>query len=151
MVESPGARSQPGLFSSRRPGGKTLLAVSRGTVQQRDSEPALVHARTIRMTGFAELAVTTNFSFLRGGSHPEELVGQAIALGLKGIGIADRNRLAGVVRAHVFVRENTELAKNFRVVTGARLVFADGTPDILAYPCDRAAYGRLSKLLTIGN
>jgi error-prone DNA polymerase len=103
------------------------------------------------MPAFAEFAITTNFSFLRGGSHPEEFVAQAIALGLAGIGIADRNTLAGVVRAHVYKREHAEEANDLRVVTGARLVFADGTPDILAYPQDRAAYGRLCQLLTRGN
>src|SRR5947199_4500403 len=100
---------------------------------------------------YAELAVATNFSFLRGGSHPEELLATAITLGLASIGIADRNSLAGVVRAHLFLRNNREQAGDFRVVTGARLVFRDGTPDILAYPRDRDAYGRLTRLLTDGN
>jgi error-prone DNA polymerase len=100
---------------------------------------------------YAELAVATNFSFLRGVSHPEELVATAISLKLAGIGIADRNSLAGVVRAHLFLRNNKETAGDFRIVTGARLVFRDGTPDILAYPRDRAAYGRLTRLLTDGN
>ncbi|MCC2095888.1 MAG: PHP domain-containing protein, partial [Hyphomicrobiales bacterium] len=100
---------------------------------------------------YAELATTTNFSFLRGASHPEEMVAQAMALGLAGIGIADRNSLAGVVRAHVFAREHDALAKGLRVLTGARLVFQDATPDLLAYPRDRAAYGRLCRLLTRGN
>ena len=100
---------------------------------------------------FAELAAATNFSFLRGASHPEELVAQAARLGLAGIGIADRNSLAGVVRAHVFARENKAAIGALRVVTGARLAFTDGTPDILAYPRDRAAYGRLCRLLTQGN
>ena len=103
------------------------------------------------MAAYAELAVTSNFSFLRGASHPEELVAQALALGLSGLGIADRNSLAGIVRAHVFLRENKECAGDFRLVVGARLVFSDGTPDILAYPQDRAAYGRLTRLLTCGN
>ncbi|MDB5596701.1 MAG: dnaE [Hyphomicrobiales bacterium] len=103
------------------------------------------------MSAYAEFAVTSNFTFLRGASHPEEMVAQAMELGLTGIGIADRNSLAGVVRAHVYARENEALAKGLRVVTGARLVFCDGTPDILAYPRDRAAYGRLSRLLTRGN
>ena len=98
--------------------------------------------------GFAELAVTTNFSFLRGASHPEELVAQAITLGLDAIGIADRNSLAGVVRAHLFLRHNKEAADGLRVLPGTRLVFCDGTPDILAYPQDRAAWGRLCRLLT---
>jgi error-prone DNA polymerase len=100
---------------------------------------------------YAEFAVTTNFTFLRGASHPEEMVAQAAALGLKGVGIADRNSLAGVVRAHVYARENSDVVHELHVAPGARLVFADGTPDILAYPRDRAAYGRLSRLLTRGN
>ena len=100
---------------------------------------------------YAELATATNFSFLRGASHPEELVAEAARLGLAGLGIADRNSLAGVVRAHVFARENREAVGALRVVPGARLVFTDGTPDILAYPQDRAAYGRLCRLLTVGN
>ena len=100
---------------------------------------------------FAELAAATNFSFLRGASHPEEMVARAAELGLAGIGIADRNTLAGVVRAHVFARENKAAIKGLRVVPGARLAFDDGTPDLLAYPKDRAAYGRLCRILTAGN
>ncbi|HKH80049.1 MAG TPA: error-prone DNA polymerase [Methylovirgula sp.] len=98
---------------------------------------------------FAECAVTTNFSFLRGASHPEEYVARTAELGLAGIGIADRNSLAGVVRAHLFARENE--ITDLRIAIGARLVFCDGTPDILAYPQDRAAYARLTRLLTRGN
>ncbi len=104
---------------------------------------------------YAEFAVTTNFSFLRGGSHPEELVEQAAALGLAGIGIADRNSFAGVVRAHVAVREWREredgpATRDLKLAIGTRLVFSDGTPDILAYPENRTAYGRLCRLLTLG-
>src|SRR5580700_6717432 len=94
---------------------------------------------------YAELAVTTNFSFLRGASHPEELVAQAKRLHLGGIGIADRNSVAGVVRAHMAAG-----TAGLRLACGARLVFADGTPDILAYPRDRAAWGRLTRLLSLG-
>ena len=100
---------------------------------------------------FAELSAMTNFSFLRGASHPEEMVARAAELGLAGIGIADRNTLAGVVRAHVFARENRSAMEGMRVVPGARLAFDDGTPDVLAYPRDRAAYGRLCRILTAGN
>ncbi len=100
---------------------------------------------------FAELAAMTNFSFLRGASHPEEMVKRAAELGLAGIGIADRNTLAGVVRAHTFARENAAAMGGARVVPGARLVFKDGAPDMLAYPKDRAAYGRLCRILTAGN
>ncbi len=97
------------------------------------------------MVAYAEVAVTTNFSFLRGASQPEELVAQAKALGLAGLGIADRNSVAGVVRAHVVAQEN-----DFRIAPGARLVFSDETPDILAFPQDRAAWGRLTRLLSLG-
>ena len=100
---------------------------------------------------FAELAAMTNFSFLRGASHPEEMVARAAELGLAGIGIADLNTLAGVVRAHMFARENAAAMGGARVVPGARLVFMDGAPDLLAYPKDRAAYGRLCRILTAGN
>src|SRR5271170_3634515 len=93
----------------------------------------------------------TNFSFLRGASHPEEMVARAAELGLAGIGIADRNTLAGVVRAHAFARENGGTMGATRVVPGARLVFDDGAPDVLAYPKDRAAYGQLCRILTVGN
>ncbi|GAM98890.1 DNA polymerase III alpha subunit [alpha proteobacterium U9-1i] len=95
---------------------------------------------------FAELCVTTNFSFLRSGSHPEEMTEQAKLIGLAGIGVADRNTLAGVVRAHVVAKE-----KKLRMIVGARLVFRDGTPDLIAYPKDRAAYANLTRLLTVGN
>ena len=82
---------------------------------------------------YAELAVTSNFSFLTGASHPEELVAQALRLGLAGLGIADRNTLAGVVRAHVAWTETGARAAGLRLAVGARLVFADGTPDLLAH------------------
>jgi error-prone DNA polymerase len=107
------------------------------------------------MRAYAELAVTTNFSFLRGASHPEEIVAQAAALGLSGIGIADHNSFAGVVRAHVALREwradsGRSGFTDLQLAIGVRLVFADDTPDLLAYPRDRAAYGRLCRLLTLG-
>ena len=95
---------------------------------------------------FAELCVTTNFSFLRSGSHPEEMVVQAKTIGLAGIGVADRNTLAGVVRAHVIAKE-----EGLRLVVGARLVFRDETPDLIVYPKDRAAFANLTRLLTKGN
>ncbi len=96
------------------------------------------------MTDYAELAVTTNFSFLRGASHGEELVHQAKALGLPAIGVADINTLAGIVRAHLAAKE-----AGLRLLVGARLAPQDG-PQIICYPTDRAAYGRLSQLLSIG-
>ncbi|WP_093184783.1 error-prone DNA polymerase [Pseudovibrio sp. Tun.PSC04-5.I4] len=100
----------------------------------------------MRGSGYAELCCATNFSFLRGASQPEELVFTSKNIGLKGLGVCDRNSLAGVVRAHV----TAETAK-LRMVTGARLCFIDGSSEILCWPVDRKAYGRLTQLLTIGN
>src|SRR6202040_1287857 len=98
---------------------------------------------------YAEIGITTNFSFLRGGSDPRAYVHQASALRIPAIGIADHNTLAGVVRAYKEL-ENPEVQYKPKLLIGARIVFIDGTPDILVYPCDRAAYGRLCQLLTRG-
>jgi error-prone DNA polymerase len=140
------------------------------------------------MSGFSELVAASNFSFLRGASHAQDMVLAALLLGLEGLGIADRNSVAGVVRAfaaradisegvlpiekvregsgpgeYVLVEryaelelpfsleELTERAKAFKIAYGARLVFADGTPDIVAYAQTRAGWGRLCRLLTKGN
>ncbi|MBB3773197.1 error-prone DNA polymerase [Angulomicrobium tetraedrale] len=181
---------------------------------------------------FAELVAASNFSFLRGASKASELVAQAIRLGHGGLGIADRNTVAGVVRAHAalkearaayagfwqarrearaaegeraenaplqdspgagpqqspsppaapargdkhedgpeadeaneeaaftrFLRRSAEAAADagilpalpFTLVVGARLAFADGTPDILAHAQTRAGWARLCRLLTTGN
>ena len=127
--------------------------------------------------GFAELVAASNYSFLRGASHPADLVSQAHKLGLRAIGIADRNTVAGVVRAHKALKDAPEKARaaliearqaegrplklsetedracrvDLRLVVGARLVFVDGTPDIVAYPATRHGWGRLTRLLTRGN
>lgn len=136
---------------------------------------------------YAELATASNFSFLRGASHPKDLVLTAILRGHAGLGLADRNTLAGVVRAWSALKElraeglappdrvrdggspgeiafienplndpalSEEVkrrAADFRLLTGARLVFNDGTPDVIAYPETRAGWGRLTRLLTLGN
>ena len=97
------------------------------------------------MSGYCELAATSNFSFLRGGSHPEELVAQAKALGHCAFGLADRNSVAGVVRAHSIAKE-----REMQFLPGARLVFADGTPDILSYPHCLPGWSNLTRLLTLG-
>ncbi len=97
------------------------------------------------MSTYAELAVTTNFSFLRGASHPPEMVARADELGLAAIGIADRNSFAGVVRAYDEARK-----RNIKLLVGTRLVTSDGF-EVLAYPTDRTAYGRLCRLITAGN
>jgi error-prone DNA polymerase len=97
------------------------------------------------MSAYAELAVTTNFSFLRGASHPDEMVATADALGLAAIGIADRNSFAGVVRAYDEAKDRT-----IKLIVGTRLATIDGF-EVLTYPTDRQAYGRLCQLLTEGN
>ncbi len=107
---------------------------------------------------FAELVAATNYSFLRGASHPADMVGRALELGMAGIGIADRNSVAGVVRAWSALEEAREKARaalvdeiDFKLVVGARLVFADATPDIITYPATRQGWGQLTRLLTKGN
>jgi error-prone DNA polymerase len=98
------------------------------------------------MRAYAELAVTTNFSFLRGASHPEEMVMAAEQLGLDAVGIADRNSFAGVVRAY----RQWKKREAVKLVVGTRLVTVDGF-EVLTYPKNRQAYGRLCQLLTVGN
>ncbi|MCP3406809.1 error-prone DNA polymerase [Bradyrhizobium sp. CCGB01] len=98
---------------------------------------------------YAEIGITTNFSFLRGGSDPRAYVHQASKLGIPVIGIADHNTLAGVVRAWSEL-DNDKVLHKPKLLIGARIVFIDGTPDIFVYPRDRAAYGRLCQLLTRG-
>jgi error-prone DNA polymerase len=136
---------------------------------------------------YAELAAASNFSFLRGASHPKDLVLTALLRGHVGLGLADCNTVAGVVRAWSALKELQaeglappdkvrsggspgeiafiehplndpalseevkQRAADFRLLTGARLVFNDGTPDIIAYPETRAGWGRLTRLLTLGN
>ena len=93
---------------------------------------------------YAALNVTSNFSFLRGASHPDELVETAKNLGLGAIAVSDRNTLAGIVRMHIAAKK-----VDMRLIIGVRLVLSDA-PDLLCYPKDRAAYGRLSRLLSLG-
>lgn len=94
---------------------------------------------------YTELQVTTNFSFLRGASHPEEMVQHAAALGYESIAITDRNTFAGIVRAHVAAKKS-----GIRIIPGCRLDLIDGS-SLLALPTDMKAYSRLSNLLSTGN
>ena len=94
---------------------------------------------------YAELQVTSNFSFRRGGSHPEELVDTAADLGYSAIALTDRNTFAGVVRAYVVAKE-----RGIKFIPAVRLDLLDG-PSLLAYPTDQSSYSRLSNLLTVGN
>ncbi|WP_027515685.1 error-prone DNA polymerase [Bradyrhizobium sp. WSM1417] len=93
---------------------------------------------------YSELQATSHFSFLRGASSCEELLAAAALLGIPAVGIVDRNSLAGIVRAH-------EAAKvtGTRLIVGCRLDLED-FPSLLVYPTDRASYGRLCRLLTLG-
>ncbi len=110
------------------------------------------------MGDYAELHVTSNFSFLRGGSHPEEMAAQAKQMGCRAIAITDINTLAGIVRGHAAAKE---IAMPYIVgchlqVKAATGVLAVGAPDIppllsiLVYPTSRESYGRLCCLLTMG-
>ena len=127
MPQDPDAKVRPHPF--RRP---------------RSDEDAPARLRAV--TGYVELAATTNYSFLRGASHPEEMVEAAAALGHAGAAIADRNTLAGVVRAHVAAKE-----AGVSLAVGSRLVFmAPEEWEALVFPTSRAAYARLCRLLTLG-
>ena len=98
------------------------------------------------MTGprYAELQVTSHFSFLRGASSCDELFGQAAALGIEALAVVDRNSLAGIVRAHEAAK-----ATGVRLIVGCRLDLADGM-SVLVYPTDRSAYSQLCRLLSLG-
>ncbi|MGA2616581.1 MAG: error-prone DNA polymerase [Thermoguttaceae bacterium] len=93
---------------------------------------------------YAELHAKSNFSFLEGASHPEELVRRAAELGYTALAVTDRNSLAGVVRAHVAAKE-----AGLKLVIGAEITPADAPPVVL-WATDRAAYGRLARLITRG-
>jgi len=95
-------------------------------------------------TRYVELQCTSHFSFLRGASSCEELFEQAAKLGIEALAVVDRNSLAGIVRAHEAARTN-----GVRLIVGCRLDLDDG-PSVLVYPMDRAAYGRLCRLLSLG-
>ena len=114
--------------------------------------------RLLAMTIFAELTASTHYSFLRGASSPADMLMQAMSLGMTGIGIADRNSVAGVVRAHAALRRAHEEAAEeglvlpgFKLIVGSRLVFADDTPEVIVYPRNRRGWGRLTRLLSTGN
>ena len=96
-------------------------------------------------SGYAELGALSNFTFLEGASHPWELVKQAKVLGHAAIGIADRNSFAGLVRGHVAAKE-----AGIPFVPGARVRLPEDGREYLAWPTDRAAYGRLVRLLSKG-
>ena len=95
-------------------------------------------------SGYAELHCRSNYSFLEGASHPDELVQRAADLGYSALAITDRNSLAGVVRAHVAAK-----AASLPLLVGAEITPVDAPPAVLL-AIDRAGYGRLSTLITLG-
>jgi len=101
---------------------------------------------------YAELATTSNFTFLTGASHPEELVTRAADLGLSSIALTDHNSLAGVVRGWSALQELKRIgtANLPQLITGCRLILQDSRTHWIALPTDRPAYARLSRLLTLG-
>jgi error-prone DNA polymerase len=115
-------------------------------------------SRVVSAVGYAELHVTSNFSFLRGASHPEELVMQAAELGYRAVAVTDINSLAGIVRGHAAAKEaGISFIVGCHVQVKAAIgVLAKGSPyqtsllSVLMYPTDRASYGRLCRLLTFG-
>ena len=138
-------RRRARLLAGRGRDGPPFLAVPR-SASPAGRYVAMVPARVVRMMApdYAELQVTTNFSFLRGASHAHELVARAVELGHTAIAVADRNSLAGVVRMHIAAKD-----ADLPLLVGARLDLIDGA-SLLAFPEDRAAYGRLSRLITVG-
>src|SRR6267154_6100693 len=132
---------------------RLLRLIGDGSLRPQGDKPGDKPARKIPSSrgigpdpapAYAELQVASNFSFLRGASHPDELVVTAAALGHAAIAITDRNSFAGIVRAH-----HAAKTVGIRLVIGCRLDLRDGT-SLLAFPEDRAAYGRLTRLLTLG-
>jgi len=93
---------------------------------------------------YAELHCKTNFSFLEGASHPDELVRRAAELSYRALAVTDRNSLAGVVRAHIAAKE-----VGLPLVIGAEITPIDAPPVVL-WATDRASYGRLCRLITRG-
>jgi error-prone DNA polymerase len=107
---------------------------------------------------YAELVCASHYSFLRGASPPDDLIAAALRMNYFGLGLCDRNSVAGVVRALTALEEFARTpdddlarrAKNFRLLAGARVNFCDGAPDVAVYPANRAGWGRLCRLLTLG-
>ncbi|NRA88924.1 MAG: PHP domain-containing protein, partial [Rhizobiales bacterium] len=101
------------------------------------------------MQQYAELQILSAYSFLEGASQADELVQAAVNIKHTAISIADRNTLAGIVRMHIAVRHAHKQGANITLIVGARLDLIDGE-SLLCYPKDKAAYGRLSRLISLG-
>ena len=172
--DEPGPRAHARLFPGRKPRGPARLALPRrrsSTDPRRRAGSCTGCSHEQRPSVFRsrQAAACRNHGCIRARlcrtrrHHQFLLPARRLAsgrtgrarhrAGLAGIGIADRNSVAGVVRAHTAAQEEDADGNKrikLKIAPGARLVFADGTPDILAYPQDRAAWGRLTRLLTVG-
>ena len=120
---------------------------------KRRPRPEPVHRVEHAGPAYAELHCKTNFSFLEGASHADELVRTAVELGYSALAITDRHTLAGVVRAHTALKDVTQELEldtaPLHLIIGAQIVPEDGLPVVLL-ATDRASYGRLCRLLTVG-
>lgn len=98
----------------------------------------------LTLPGYAELDCLSNFSFLRGASHPHELVQQAAKLRYRALALADECSLSGIVRAHVAAKE-----RSIKLLVGSRFVLDDGPAEIIVLACTLEGYGNLSELITL--
>jgi error-prone DNA polymerase len=113
-------------------------------VSSKRPPPSLPARRAPAWPRYAELHAKTNFSFLEGASHPDELATAAAGLGLAALAVTDRNTLAGVVRAHTAAKQ-----LELKLLIGAEIDLVDAPPVVL-WTTDRASYGRLTRLITHG-
>jgi error-prone DNA polymerase len=139
MPESPNEKLHTHPRQTRQQAG-----AKSGVDEARARSPSRTSTRGNPFPPYAELHCLTNFSFLRGASHPEELVARAAELGYAALAITDRNSLAGIVRAHLAAREH-----GLHLLIGAEITPVDAPPLVLIAP-DRSAYARLSRLITRG-
>jgi error-prone DNA polymerase len=98
---------------------------------------------------YAELHCLSNFTFLRGASHPQELVARAAEQGYEAIALTDECSVAGVVRALIEVKELKEQGTRIRLIVGSEFRLKCGLRFVALAP-DRAGYGRLCRLITRG-
>lgn len=150
MPDPPPAKRRQRMTSS--PDGNSFLRgessssvpASAGSSSPGSSPEASSQDGPSQLIPYAELHCRTNYSFLEGASHADELAARAHELGLRALAVTDRNSLAGVVRAHVAAKE-----VGLKLLVGAEIVPTDG-PSVVLLSSDRAAYGRLSRLITVG-
>ncbi len=144
MPEQPQPKIKPHPWNHLAPGEYTGGKSDQAAKRRSDAGSLRQSVPSPLSSSYVELHVTSNFTFLRGASHPEELVQQAAKLGHCAATITDCNTLAGVVRAHLAAKE-----VGIPLVVGCRLAL-QSSHSVLVYPTNRAAYSRLCRLLTLG-